>query len=110
MRLEQPDMFGGKPTFIDVEPRKRARRADPTTSHEAAARVHEFAGNHCDMVLKALKKFGKAGAEQIAGATRLDAYSVRKRLADLEHEGLAAPTPEKRQTVSGRHERVWTVA
>ena len=110
MNLTQPDMFGGPAVAIDVEPRKLARRTDAVTSHEAAARVHEFAGSHCDLVLKALKRFGRAGADQIAGATRLDAYAVRKRLSDLEHVGLATPTDEKRQTASGRHERVWVAA
>jgi predicted ArsR family transcriptional regulator len=88
----------------------RARRTDPTTSHEAAARVPEFGQAHQALILQALKRFGKAGAEQIAAATRLDAYQVRKRLAELREEGLAHPTGDTRKTASGRSERVWESA
>jgi len=85
----------------------RARRSDPNTSHEAAARVREFSQAHATLILQTLKRFGKAGAEQIAAATRLDAYAVRKRLPELQRDGLARPTDATRATASGRHERVW---
>jgi predicted ArsR family transcriptional regulator len=95
-------------TTIDLftEP-VRSRRTDPSTSHEAAARVREFGQAHQALILQALRRFGKAGAEQLAAATRLEPYAVRKRLAELEHQGEATPTGETRKTVTGRSERVW---
>lgn len=90
-----------------AEPRTLARATDPETSHQAAARVHEFAPSHCAQVLSALRRFGRAGAEQIAAATRMDSYATRKRLSDLQHAGLAEPTEDTRKTAGGRSERVW---
>lgn len=84
----------------------RARKLDPATSHEAAGRVHEFSGDHQSRVLAALM-FGELGAEQIARATGLDAYSVRKRLPELEAMKLAQPTGDTRRTSTGRSERIW---
>ncbi len=95
--------------LCDPDPRVLARRSDPATSHDAAARVREFGPAQMQQVLSALRRFGKAGAEQIAAATKMDAYSVRKRLSDLEHAGLAQPTETLRTTASGRKERVWEV-
>lgn len=99
--MEQMDMLA------ESEPRKLARRTDPETSHKAAARTAEFSRSHRELVLAALRRFGRAGAEQIAAATKLDAYQVRKRLAECARAGLAEPTEDDRMTVSGRHERVW---
>jgi hypothetical protein len=94
---------------IDFPPASHARRSDPATSKEAAARVREFAGGQCAQILKWLDAFRPdgAGAEQLATMTGLDAYKVRKRLADLHHAGLARPTDLTRRTESGRHERIW---
>ena len=55
-------------------------------------------------VAEALRDMRRAGAEQIADATGLTAYTVRKRLTELEH---AHRTEEKRRTRSGRPETVW---
>lgn len=54
-----------------------------------------------------LREKGPLGAEQIAAYLNIDAYAVRKRLADLEHAGKALPLPMHRMTASGRHERIW---
>ncbi len=95
---------------IDFDSRRLARRTDPATSQNAAARVREFQAGHHDMILNALRRFEKAGAEQIAEATQLEAYSVRKRTAELCRKGLIKLTGETRLTASGRHERVWAIA
>lgn len=92
---------------IDFEARTHARRADPETSKEAAARVREFAAGQCLAILSVLQKYGPLGAEQIAGHLKIDAYAVRKRLADLEDAGKAQPMPAFRRTASGRQERIW---
>lgn len=84
-----------------------ARCSDPETSKDAAARVREFAAGQCADILAVLRERGRLGAEQIAAYLHIDAYAVRKRLADLEHAGMAQPLPMQRVTASGRHERIW---
>lgn len=92
---------------IDFDAASHARRGDPSTSKEAAARVREFAAGQCADILAVLRERGRLGAEQIAAYLHIDAYAVRKRLADLEHAGMAQPLPMQRVTASGRHERIW---
>ena len=92
---------------IDFDALFLARRSDPETSKEAAARVREFAKGQCAQILYVLKDGGPAGAEQIAAVTKIEPYAVRKRLADLQHAKQAEPTDETRKTSSGRRERLW---
>ena len=83
-----------------------ACNTDPATSHAAAARVCEFGSDHQGRILAALY-WGELGAEQIGAEIGLAAYSVRKRLAELEKLTLAEPTGEERRTSTGRSERIW---
>ena len=76
---------------IDFNAASHARRGDPSTSKDAASRVREFAAGQCADILAVLRERGRLGAEQIAAYLRIDAYAVRKRLADLEHAGMARP-------------------
>lgn len=85
----------------------RARRSDPSTSHDAAARVSEFAHSQHQAILSALRQLGRAGAEQLAAELKLNAYQVRKRTKELQDAGLCRTTGETRKTVTGRFERVW---
>lgn len=93
--------------LCEPDPRTLARSGDPATSHLAAQRTTEFAPAHRERILAALRRFGRAGAEQLGAATRLEPYSVRKRLAELKGQGLAEPTGDERTTITGRTERVW---
>lgn len=92
---------------IDLDAATHARRSDPGTSKDSAARVREFAAGQCADILAVLRERGRLGAEQIAAYLRIDAYAVRKRLADLEHAGMARPLAIHRMTASGRKERLW---
>jgi len=92
-----------------ASPPPRARLRDPATSHEAAALVERFAAGHQAQILEALRRFKRAGAEQIAAATKIDAYAIRKRLPEMQREGLVRVTGETRLTATGRHERVWEI-
>lgn len=92
---------------IDFSPSRHARRSDPATSKDSAGRVREFAGGQCADILAILKKYSPLGAEQIADLVGIEAYAARKRLADLEHVGLAYPLTETRKTATGRSERLW---
>ena len=99
--------FSGDQLAIEFPAASHARRSDPATSREAARRVREFAAGQCAAILAVLRERGPLGAEQVAAYLRIDAYAVRKRLADLEHAGLARPLALHRVTASGRHERIW---
>lgn len=101
---QQPSMFVDADLF---DPRLMARSSDPSTSHEAARNARQLAQDHCSQILSAGKRFGHAGAEQLAAATRLDAYQVRKRLPELERAGGCRRTERTRRTASGRTEQVW---
>lgn len=99
--------FRGEQLVISFEPRSHARRTDPGTSHEAAARVREFGGGHCAAVLACLRKHGGCTIDEIAKRTELTAVQVARRLPDLEKLMKAQPTGETRLSASGRPERVW---
>lgn len=92
---------------IDFSPQRLARRSDPSTSHEAAERVREFAGGHCGLILDALRKYGPMTCDEIAARIDLLPHQVNKRTADLQRAGRAAPTGEERLSMSGRRARVW---
>lgn len=87
-----------------------ARNNDPWTSHEAAARRHDFAGGHCEIILECLQRFGPLNKDQIAMHTGLSSVQVDRRLPDLKKRGQAYPTGEVRPSHSGRAERVWSAA
>lgn len=96
-----------KTAMADTSPAAtRARRFDPSTSHEAASRVSEFSQDHQSRIMAALAH-GELGAEQIGAAVGLDAYSVRKRLSELEKMLMVETTGDSRRTSTGRNERVW---
>ena len=92
---------------IDFEPRTLARRSDPETSQNAAARVREFAAGQCAEILYLLRKHGPLSPEQLAAHMAIDAYSVRKRTADLEKACKARPNGMTCATASGRRQRIW---
>ena len=94
-----------------MEAHKLARRTDPSTSKAAAAQVGQFAHRHHALVLGAVAQAGRpVGAEELADACGLDAYAVRKRLPELQEQGLVMLAPGTRRTRTGRSERLWTPA
>lgn len=92
---------------INFDAFSHARQSDPETSREAASRVREFAAGQCAQILYLLRKYGPQSPEQLAAHMAIDAYSVRKRTADLEKAGAARPNGMTVPTVSGRRQRIW---
>lgn len=86
-----------------------ARRSDPATSHAAAARVSEFAGEHQRLIMDALAA-GPAGASGIAERCGLSGHQVNKRLAELARTGRIVETGRTVRSASGRGEREWRKA
>jgi len=71
----------------------RARRSDPDTSHEAAARVH--VGNLEAIVLAELRN-GSATSAELAERTGIDRVAVSPRLRPLARKGLIQETALRR--------------
>lgn len=88
---------------------KLARDTDPITSHMAAARVGEFRDSQWRSILACLADSGPLGAEGISYLTDIEAYAIRKRLPELERDGMVKTTGRLLRTISGRHEREWEV-
>lgn len=86
---------------------KRARGSDPETSHQAAARVIDFAHGHYALILGALGLHGNATIHELAERTGLDAVAVARRTAELHDAGRIEPSGEKRPSPTGRPCRVW---
>jgi predicted transcriptional regulator len=82
----------------------KARKSDPPTSH-AAAQSRGLRGQKL-LVYQALAD-GPAGQTELGQRIGMDAHRVNKRLADLESEGLAAPTGDEVRNAGGCLERVW---
>ena len=75
----------------DVVGTPRARRADPATSHEAAATIAASGelGRQQRVVLDGLRRWPGLTSLELAGRLRLDRYQVARRLPELEAGGLA---------------------
>lgn len=85
----------------------RARRDDPVTSHEAAARVVEFGHAHQAVILGSLISQGAGTIYELADRTGLDHVAVARRMSELEALHVARPSGEKRLSPTGRSCRVW---
>lgn len=85
----------------------RARRADPPTSHAAAAEARELAQRHRDIIVAALKAHGPASKDGIAARTRLTGVMVARRTVELQRAGLIRDTGKRAPSTAGRPERVW---
>lgn len=96
------------------DPRYLARAENPDTSHQAAARVREFAGQHHSMILGVLCEHPDGmTVHEVAAYCRLTAHEVGKRVAELERAQRITTVlaesgqPVTRPTPSGRQARVW---
>jgi predicted ArsR family transcriptional regulator len=83
----------------------RARASDPVTSHQAAASVNAFAGDHKAKIVAFLRR-GPAGATRIADGTGLGRDAVGKRTTELEREGVIVRHGTERNR-KGRSEAMW---
>lgn len=84
----------------------RARRSDPSTSHQAADGAAAFAGSHCSRILRALAS-GPATAHELADLTGLTVVQIDRRVPELEREGKARVVVVDGQPVIRGGARVW---
>ena len=92
--------------YTNIPP--RARQTDPETSHEAAAGVADFEGDHHAQILEALT-LGPAGATEISSRCGLGRDQVGKRLCELERRGLVV-IDGKVRNAKGRNEARYSLA
>jgi predicted ArsR family transcriptional regulator len=85
----------------------RARKSDPQTSHDAAGRAGEFAGQHHAIILGDLMTRGPGTIHELAERTGLDHVAVARRMSELETLRTVETTGETRPGPSGRHCREW---
>ncbi len=89
----------------------RARRSDPSTSHEAAASVRNITGMH-RQILHALS-FGALTDEEIyedltgIRQLRISPSGARSRRAELVDMAMVIDTGERKLTKSGRKTIAW---
>lgn len=100
--MKLSDLFGGHPLRLFP----RVREDDPITSYEASDKV-DFAGEHYDIILGALTKFGPLGKDGIAAKTRLESNQVARRLSEMQKLNFIEPTGQNVKSTAGRSEREW---
>jgi len=76
------------------DPPPRARRRDPKTSHQAAAKVAKVTPSQRNIIMARLTR--PMDAYEIAAATGFSQVQVCRRLPELDALGLAHPTEEVR--------------
>jgi hypothetical protein len=77
-------------------PEPRARRDDPATSHEAAAKAAGFAVNHRNRIMAVLTVDGLTIKEIAELLGDIDHVAAARRMPELKDLGLAEPTTERR--------------
>jgi DNA-binding MarR family transcriptional regulator len=90
----------------------RARRADPETSHAAAASMSRFITQAERKVLDALRSRGEAGAtsEELARFLAVPLVNVSPRMRPLADKGYVVDSGVTRKGASGRGQIVWRVS
>jgi ribosomal protein L9 len=84
-----------------------ARRADPATSHQAAASAKELQAKHQQAIVDVLRVYGAMGKDGIAAYTHLTGVAVARRTVELERAGLIRWTGKTVTSNAGRQEREW---
>jgi predicted transcriptional regulator len=103
LRPRADDAIG--PLFEPVAP--RARVADPSTSHDAAASMHEAAGLQRRILVNLLRAHGPMTADELDILADWRPTTAGRRLAECERLGAVQRTGATRPTRSGRAAEVW---
>lgn len=88
----------------------RARRTDPQTSHQAAAKAKDLQASHHADIIATLAVYGPKGVDGIAAFCGLTGHQVGKRMIELERLGLVSQTGKTVPSTSGRSQREWRAA
>lgn len=109
------DAYRPEPVYAHTTP--RARRTDPTTSHNAAASVATDTVTRTQaLILEALRAHGPLTDEQlcqrIADVERqpVSVSGIRTRRSELVTAGRVIDTGRRQPTLTGRSAIVWSLA
>jgi len=91
---------------LELDMSQRARRSDPETSHEAAARAKDFTSGHYAAIRLALLEHGPMSIYEIGTKTGLTHVQVARRTAEM-NGVMIERTSDKRPSPSGRGCHVW---
>ena len=73
----------------------RARRDDPSSSHEAAERFKHIAHRVRDEVVLSLSRYRRATTPEISRDCTVDKWSISPRMVELEYDGLVKRSGRK---------------
>lgn len=93
-----------------ADPHARARRSDPTPSHEAAEHVEATgkAAVQRGYALAAVRAFPGCTSMELAEKAAIDRYTLARRLPELREEQLVRNGPTPRGcSVTGRSAMTW---
>ena len=99
----------GMSVAVGEEPIRRARRNDPSTSKEAAAKAGKFAKSHAGRVLFAIRHAALT-AHEMGALTGLTVVQIDRRLPELQRAGLAYVVQQGGVDVTRGGFRVWSAA
>ena len=86
----------------------RARRTDPSTSHEAAARAERHgAKTQRATILTALRGRPGLTSAEYAVETGIDRHNAARRLSELKHDGVAKQCEKRICGVKGTKAVTW---
>lgn len=80
--------------LLDYGERAKARRTDPRTSHDAAAKVDVTKGEA--LVIEALMRFGPMTTAEIAARVGRPRENISSRLRPLERKGMVKDSEQRR--------------
>jgi hypothetical protein len=94
----------------DLTAPPRASATDPWTSLAAAREVTDTgqAATEAAEVLAALRRFPGSTSRELAVFSKIDRYTVARRLPELRHQGRAENGAPRRCTSSGKWAMTWT--
>ena len=86
-----------------------ARRTDPPSSHAAAQEIERTGGraSQSEAVLETVTRHPRRTSLELSRLSRLDRYTVSRRLPELERRGLIRRGPTRDCTVNGRPMLTW---
>lgn len=88
----------------------RARKTDPATSHQAAARAAAFSGKHADRILTGLQQLKQATAHELSAYVGLTVVQIDRRLPEMQRSGSVRVRQHDGCPLVRGGARVWEVA